>query len=76
MQAAPIYPGLPLTGAMRVKHPSNQAPMQRPGLLVGESLLVRGRGALAALQCWPGHFAGLGKVCALVCGAGTDGIEA
>jgi len=37
---------------------------------------LSGAASIAALQCWPGHFAGLGKVCALVCGAGTDGIEA
>lgn len=36
---------------------------------------LSGAASTAALRRWPGHFAGAGRVCVLVCGAGSDGIE-
>lgn len=36
---------------------------------------LSGAASVAALRRWPERFNGMGKVCALVCGAGSDGIE-
>lgn len=35
---------------------------------------LSGAASIAALRRWPERFSGMGKVCALVCGAGSDGI--
>ena len=35
---------------------------------------LSGAASIAALRRWPERFADMGKVCALVCGAGSDGI--
>ena len=35
---------------------------------------LSGAASIAALRRWPERFAGMSKVCALVCGAGSDGI--
>ncbi len=35
---------------------------------------LSGAASIAALRRWPERFNGMGKVCALVCGAGSDGI--
>jgi threonine dehydratase len=35
---------------------------------------LSGAASIATLRRWPQRFAGMGKVCALVCGAGSDGI--
>ena len=35
---------------------------------------LSGAASIAALQRWPARFEGMGKVCALICGAGPDGI--
>jgi threonine dehydratase len=35
---------------------------------------LSGASSIAALRRWPKRFTGRGKVCALICGAGSDGI--